>query len=147
MKITEKMYLLAKEIVCDYEQNNSNFLPLINKKEKVIIYNDPVVWCYNDCLEFFPQHLHPKKENTWLDTIDKLNRLDKVPFEHIVRITKLAREDEFISKKIFQSLPKLRQKPRGEEIYWITKWSENFKPSAKQKSASDILMERFQQNQ
>jgi hypothetical protein len=103
------------------------------------IFNEPkfskdVLNCYRVCLDYFPEHLHPKRESivkSWYSTIDKLNRIDKVPFSEIERITKLAREDEFTSKNIFHSLTKLRKKPKGEDIYWIVKWSEKFKPKTK----------------
>jgi hypothetical protein len=97
-------------------------------------FNKDVLNCYRVCLDYFPTHLHPKKESivkSWYSTIDKLNRIDKVPFSEIERITKLAREDEFTSKNIFHSLTKLRKKPKGEDIYWIVKWSEKFKPKTK----------------
>ena len=97
-------------------------------------FSKDVLNCYRVCLDYFPEHLHPKRESivkSWYSTIDKLNRIDKVPFSEIERITKLAREDEFTSKNIFHSLTKLRKKPKGEDIYWIVKWSEKFKPKTK----------------
>lgn len=106
-------------------------------KSKNIIektFSKDVLNCYRVCLDYFPTHLHPKRESivkNWYSTIDKLNRIDKVPFSEIERITKLAREDEFTSKNIFHSLTKLRKKPKGEDIYWIVKWSEKFKPKTK----------------
>ena len=78
--------------------------------------------CYNDCLKFFPEHLHPKKPETWLETIDKLHRIDGVPYDQIVLITKLTRANDFWSKN-FMSLTKLRKKNR-EEIAYIVVFNE-----------------------
>ena len=84
--------------------------------------------CLNNCLEFFPKHLHPKNKNTWLDTIEKLNRIDKVPFLEIERIVKATREDDFWGKN-FLSLTKLRKKK--DEVYYIVIFGEKFKQKDK----------------
>jgi hypothetical protein len=81
--------------------------------------------CLNNCLEFFPEHLHPKNKNTWLDTIEKLNRIDGVPFLEIERIVKAVREDPFWGKN-FLSMTKLRKKK--DEVYYIVIFGEKFKP-------------------
>jgi hypothetical protein len=94
---------------------------------KATLFKKPVVSCFDNCLKFFPENLHPKNQGSWLETIDKLNRLDKIPFSEIERITEAARKDEFISKNIFLSLPKLRTKNK-DKIYWIVVWFERFKP-------------------
>jgi hypothetical protein len=110
---------------------------------KATLFKKEVVDCYETCLTFFPEHLH-KNEQGSLDTIEKLNRIEKVPFEDIIRIVKATREDVFW-KKNFLSLTKLRKKKDG--VMYIVSFNEKFKPSAKQKSAADILMERYNQNQ
>ena len=81
--------------------------------------------CLNNCLKFFPEHLHPKNKNTWLDTIEKLNRIDGVPFLEIERIVKATREDPFWGKN-FLSMTKLRKKK--DEVYYIVIFGEKFKP-------------------
>jgi hypothetical protein len=114
-------------------------MKLSSKKE----FSSRVINCYKTCLTFFPEHLH-KNEQGSLDTIEKLNRIEKVPFEDIIRIVKAVREDVFW-KKNFLSLTKLRKKKDG--IMYIVSFNEKFKPDTKQRSASDILMERYNQNQ
>lgn len=84
--------------------------------------------CLKNCLKFFPEHLHPKNKNTWLDTIEKLNRIDGVPFLEIERIVKATREDPFWGKN-FLSMTKLRKKK--DEVYYIVIFGEKFKPKEK----------------
>lgn len=84
--------------------------------------------CLKNCLKFFPEHLHPKNKNTWLDTIEKLNRIDGVPFLEIERIVKATREDPFWGKN-FLSMTKLRKKK--DEVYYIVIFGEKFKPKDK----------------
>ena len=84
--------------------------------------------CLKNCLKFFPEHLHPKNKNSWLDTIEKLNRIDGVPFLEIERIVKATREDDFWSKN-FLSMTKLRKKK--DEVYYIVIFGEKFKQKEK----------------
>lgn len=160
--MVEKLYKLAKEFVKEYELNyipknqkndfqvgseiseeDANYLlDVVEKKEKE--YSEDVKMTYINCLEFFLEHLHPKtdnQKNSWLDTIDKLNRIDKIPFSEIERITKEARSDDFWSKN-FLSLTKLRLKNK-EKVPYIVVFNEKFKKSSKQEDASDILMRRY----
>jgi hypothetical protein len=81
--------------------------------------------CLNNCLKFFPERLHPKNKNTWLDTIEKLNRIDGVQLLEIERIVKATREDPFWGKN-FLSMTKLRKKK--DEVYYIVIFGEKFKP-------------------
>ena len=91
-------------------------------------YSNADIKCLLDCLKFFPEHLHPKKQESWLSVIDKLFRIDKVPYDEIVRITELARKDPFWSKN-FLSLTKLRKKK--DEVMYIVSFSEKFKAKEK----------------
>lgn len=103
-----------------------------NEDENIDIINntnEEVLNCYNNCLKYFSEELHPKKDtvkNKWLDTIDKLNRIDKIPFELIEEIVKRTREDAFWSKN-FLSINKLRQKDKN-DIPYITIFFNQFKP-------------------
>jgi hypothetical protein len=84
-------------------------------------YSIQVKECVRECIKSFPKHLHPKKDKEWLnvlDTIDKLNRIELLPFEAIVNIVKKTREDSFWSSN-FLSLNKLRKRNK-EGIYYIT---------------------------
>tara|TARA_R110000851_G_scaffold142856_2_gene281679 strand:- start:186 stop:887 length:702 start_codon:yes stop_codon:yes gene_type:complete len=100
------------------------YLP--EKTEKV--FPMEILNCFDNCLKFFPEHLHPKNQKTWIDTIEKLNRIDKIPFSEIERIVKATREDTFWSQN-FLSMTKLRKKK--DEVYYIVIFGEKFKPKEK----------------
>lgn len=107
--------------------NVTDIVTVNDKKESTTVYPKEVNDCYLRCLKFFPDQLKPKNkkiQNKWLDTIDKLNRIDNVPFDLIVDIVKKTREDEFWSKN-FLSLTKLRQKKDG--VMYIVSFNEKFK--------------------
>lgn len=96
-----------------------------NESENGIEYSNEVKNCFKQCLTYFPEQLYPKKPNTWLETIDKLQRIDKVPFDKIVEITSLTRKNDFWSKN-FLSLTKLRKK-NGDDIPYIVVFNEQLK--------------------
>jgi hypothetical protein len=154
MKITEKMYLLAKEVVKEYEslnlitKNLNDFqvvdpefigsfidgMPMTKKfndkseKEKLLLGNIDVYNCFEDCLEYFPDDLKPTMDKdifNWKDTIDKLNRLEHLPFDDIVLLVKSARQDPFWAKN-FLSITKLRRKDKDKIPYWKV-FAEKFK--------------------
>lgn len=84
----------------------------------------------SECLEYFPENLHPKTESqvdSWLDEIEKLNRIDKYSFAQIVGIVKGARENDFWRKN-FLSLTKLRKKNR-DQVAYIVVFEEQFDES------------------
>jgi hypothetical protein len=99
------------------------------KSSPVKEFSTKVILCLTKCLEFFPEHLHPKNKKTWLSVIEKLHRIDKVPYEEIVRLTELARKDSFWSKN-FLSLTKLRMKDK-QKVMYIVVFSEKFKAKEK----------------
>ena len=108
------------------------------KKEKV--YDDAVVWCYDDCLAFFPKELHPKDEKEWFEVIDKLNRIDGLEFSDISLIVKAVRNDKFWSKN-FLSLTKLRRKDKDKVMYWNV-FKEKFKfERSKSESTFDAMQQ------
>lgn len=91
-----------------------------NKPKNSTEFSEEVRICFRNCIDFFPDHYKPntkKKTENWMKTIDKLNRLDKIPFEAIEQITKWARSNDFWAKN-FQSLVKLRQKNK-QDVYYI----------------------------
>ena len=90
-----------------------------NNTDKV--YSKEIHDSYDKCILYFPEHLRPnneKKKNQWLDTIDKLERVDKIPFEIIENVVMKTRADEFWSKN-FLSLTKLRKKNRDDVMYIV----------------------------
>jgi len=94
---------------------------------------------FENCLNYFPEHLHPKNEkikNSWLDTIKKLNEIEKLPFEKIIEIVEKTRKDDFWSKN-FLSLQKLRKKNK-EGVLYIVVFNEQIKGPA-QKSLQDKI--------
>lgn len=98
-------------------------------------YSSEVKECVRECIKSFPKHLHPKKDKEWLnvlDTIDKLNRIELLPFEAIESIVKKTREDSFWSSN-FLSLNKLRKRNK-EGIYYITVFYEKLNNNNKSKS-------------
>lgn len=100
-------------------------------KNETVVFEKGVEKTFDRCLEFFPPHLHPKNPGPWMETIDKLNRIDKMPFEKIIEITQRTRSDDFWAKN-FLTLPKLRKKnPEG--IPYVVVFNEKLKPSNQNK--------------
>jgi len=140
MKITEKMYLLAKEIVKEYEGLQKE--PKTEKKQ-INDYTTSVIECYEECVKEFPADLKPKDEKSqvkWLDVIDKLNRLDNLQFSDISLIVKTVRRDKFWSKN-FLTLRKLRRKNNDGVPYWKV-FREKFK---KEQSKSEQYKSAYEQ--
>lgn len=108
--------------------DNCGKLPFPGAEEKkVVSFSDEVVECYNEAIKHFEEHLHPneKAKEKWLDTLDKLNRIDKLPFEAILQIIIWARSNNFW-KTNFLSILKLRKKNR-EGVAYIIVFSEAMK--------------------
>jgi len=106
------------------KQGTTNQEPITNNK----VYSNEVHACYDKCLISFEKHLHPKNEKeklNWLDTIDKLNRIDGIELDLIARITKHIRKDAFWAKN-FLSLNKLR-KNNKDGIMFIVVFHEQLK--------------------
>jgi hypothetical protein len=91
-------------------------------------FSEEVYNCYENCLNFFPEHLHPngKLEQGWLETIEKLNRIEKIPFDVISEITQKTREDDFWAKN-FLTMNKLRQKNK-DGIMYVVVFNEKARP-------------------
>lgn len=111
----------------------------VNVNDIIKVYSKEIHTCYENCLNSFDLHLHPKNKNTWLSTIEKLERIDKIPFNHIERIVELIRKDDFWSKN-FLSLPKLRKKNKDGLMYVVvfneylkTKHNGNNTPTRREK--------------
>lgn len=120
-------------VVKDFEiikPNQTSIITQIEEKEKSSAqkekeYDYAVKTCFDVCLHYFPKHLHPKNKNNWLDVIEKLNRIDNIPFETITSITQWARNDNFW-KSNFLSLTKLRKNNR-DGIKYIIAFNEKMK--------------------
>ncbi|MFK5981429.1 MAG: hypothetical protein QM499_00830 [Flavobacteriaceae bacterium] len=94
------------------------------KKTKKV-FSEEVLKCFENCLLYFPKELHPKKRDSWLDTIEKLNRIDKYQFSEIEHIVESARSDDFWEKHFF-SILKLR-KLNPDNIKYIVVFQQKFK--------------------
>lgn len=95
-----------------HSKGNANRIDNNKINNNKIIYPKQVNDCFETCLKFFSKELHPqneKQKDQWLDTIDKLNRIDNIPFDMIEKIVAKATQDEFWCKN-FLSIRKLRQK-------------------------------------
>lgn len=104
------------------------------KKEKSMFitsdinFSKEVIDCYHNCIEYFNEDLKPKsvkEQDSWMDTIDKLNRLEHLQFSDIELLVKSARQDIFWSKN-FLSITKLRRKDKDKVPYWKV-FKEKFK--------------------
>lgn len=121
--------------------------PLTNNKEQINkeqVYTKDVHNCFKRCLTYFPNHLQPKKETEWLEVIDKLNRIDNIPYDAIEKITQGARKDDFWAKN-FLSLTKLRKKNK-DGIMYIVVFNEHLKSTTngKQGVTSKDLADAYQ---
>ncbi len=114
----------------------------VEEKVKVIVENKfspEVLNCYDALINFFPIQLQPEKKESWYSEIEKLNRIDKIPFELIIGIVKKTREDAFWSKN-FLSLTKLRKKNK-DGLKYIVVFNEKFNsvPQQEQKVGRQTL--------
>jgi len=79
---------------------------------KTKVYSQAIQDSYKRILVNFPTQLQPKNkktQNEWLDTLEKLERIDKIPLQEVEKIVKATRQDDFWAKN-FMSLTKLRKK-------------------------------------
>lgn len=118
---TNSTYVKSVEHTSTNSTVNVNDKVKVNVNDKVIkVYSDEVNSCYNNSIEFFPKILRPDtqaKKNRWLDTIDKLNRIDKLDFSEIEKIIEKGRNGK-LSKDWFHSMTKLRTDNRQGVKYW-----------------------------
>lgn len=132
-----KKYLRTKqgecvEICTDLEEH---LLKTKSKPKDPETYHKDAYFVYNVCLNYFDEHLHPKDSKTkrnWLQTIDGLLRIDKIPANELLSIIRKAREHDFWSKN-FLSITKLRKNNR-EGVKYIQVFYEQFKNNRKQVS-------------
>lgn len=130
---TKEQLEIIKELSLSFKEDKKDFDS----------YSSEVKECVRECIKSFPKHLHPKKDKEWLnvlDTIDKLNRIELLPFEAIQEIVKKTREDSFWSTN-FLSLNKLRKKNK-EGILYITVFYEQLSKN-KSKSVNTDNLQRI----
>ena len=116
---------------------NTNNRSIIRPKTKV--FSQDIINCLEACLRHFPDHLHPstpkQKENA-LETIKRLNKIDKLPFEVVEEIVSKTRGDKFWCKN-FLSINKLRKKNK-EGIMYVVVFNEAIKSKPKPKTFKEI---------
>lgn len=126
----------AKQVQAVNDNVNVNDTVNVNDNDSLNKeYSQEVFQTFDECLKYFESHLHPKTKpikNNWLDTIDKLNRIDQVPFENILEIVKKTREDDFWSRN-FLALTKLRKK-NGDGVMYAVVFNEKIKSDGNSKS-------------
>lgn len=116
----------------DFNLEDSSKPLKVEKTKKVALkkvkqWDEDVLNCHQAILNLFPSHLQPKSgtiEEEWIDTIDKLKRIDHVPLKRVYEIVKSVREDDFW-KGNFMSVTKLRTKNK-EKIPYIVVFNEKF---------------------
>jgi len=124
---------LSKQVK-DLQKENSKKVALKKVKE----WDQDVLNCTQAITKLFPDHLKPATINQtqkWIDTIDKLKRIEQIPLKRVYEIVKSVREDDFWSKN-FLSLAKLRKK-NGDDVMYIVVFNEKF-PNATDKSQSKL---------
>jgi len=124
---------LSKQVK-DLQKENSKKVALKKVKE----WDQDVLNCTQAITKLFPDHLKPATINQtqkWIDTIDKLKRIEQIPLKRVYEIVKSVREDDFWSKN-FLSLAKLRKK-NGDDVMYIVVFNEKF-PNAPDKAQSKI---------
>lgn len=120
---------LTKVTVCEYEryqdgqhtQQQTSNKPATTEKEYTIESIDNFTLKYKVILSLFPSKFQPQnksQQNAWVETLDKLVRLDGLDLDTIEKIIRWARADEFWSKN-FMTLIKLRQKNKEQIPYWL----------------------------
>ena len=94
----------------------------------------------NFACPLFPIEIRPKKpDKLWIDTIEKLIRIDGKQPEEIKAVIKWARSNDFWSKN-FLSLAKLR-KPNPEKVKYYDVFNENMKAESNGASTKGIPQE------
>lgn len=129
------------DLISNKEKSGKQNLPPSSKKE--VNFSPEVLNCFNDCIAFFEPHLRPKNINTWISEIEKLNRVDKIPFETITEIVKWAREDSFWSSN-FLSLLKLR-KTNKDGVKYIIVFNEGMNKNKPAKVSREDLIKSQQE--
>ena len=100
------------------------------------IFNKTVSEICNFAWPLFPKEIRPKeRDKKWIDTIDKLIRLDNKSPEEIRAVISWTRNDDFWSNN-FLSLTKLRSKKDGVKYYDIFNENRKSKSNGKRTEKS-----------
>jgi hypothetical protein len=102
------------------EEEYKKIKKIRNNKEKVEkTFSQETLNLYDSIIIFFDEDLRPSgaQKDKWLDTIDKLLRIDNISADKIISIIKRARMDAFWRQN-FLSIQKLRQKNKEGICYF-----------------------------
>jgi len=124
----------------DNNENNETNKPINNKKppKPKKVFSQDVFDCYYSILPHFDESTKPKENqvDSWLDTIEKLNRIDGYDFNDIIHLVSKTREDTFWQSN-FLSINKLRKKNKDGITYWNVFYNK-FKQTNNNNSSYDI---------
>ena len=115
-----------------YNNNNNNNIYInkysqVEKSKGLGDYSDLILKAYDHIVLLFPERFRPRSESkklTWLDTLDKLERLDGYSLQVVYYVAKKTREDEFWQTN-FMSITKLRMSNK-QGIKYIDYFKERF---------------------
>lgn len=99
----------------------------ITKNNKKKIFPEIVLSAFNHIQEQFPERYRPStkpQREKWLDTIDKLNRIDGVSPRKLYLLIREVRKDDFW-KENFLTVQKLRQRNK-QGVLWIDVFMERY---------------------
>ncbi|MCX6303296.1 MAG: hypothetical protein NTW82_14055 [Bacteroidia bacterium] len=109
--------ITKKNVTSDILPSPENFLNDSDLTKEI----NPAEILYDEITQFFPEDLRPKtqkQKSAWIDTLDKLMRIDGHSAEEIKKVIRKTRENDFW-KSNFLSVLKLRKKNK-EEIFYYT---------------------------
>jgi len=113
------------------------------KKEKTIEFSEEAKKLYDQVVLFFSEDLRPKNNKQkveWIDTLDKLIRIDQKTPETISKVIEAARKDDFWNKN-FLSVLKLRKK-NGEAIMYFTVFEKSISKNGRNSHSDERCPER-----
>lgn len=113
-----------------HQRNNNKINKIsnkINKNNKKKIYPEIVLNAFDHIQQQFPERYRPSTESQkdkWLDTIEKLNRIDGVSPRKLYLLIKEIRKDDFWQQN-FLTVQKLRQRNK-QGVLWIDVFMERY---------------------
>ena len=114
--------------VSDSVSDSDSVSGIDRKKKEEKDYPIEVYQVFDVCVKFFEDNYKPKTDKAksiWLDSIDKLHRIDGYSYRTIYDIAKRAKADPFWTKQV-QSIYYLRKNNKN-GIKYIVVFSEQFK--------------------
>ncbi len=123
-QLTNNQPTINQQLTTNKNENNK-----VNNKEKK--YSSEILNFYNEIVGLFPERAQPKnksQKNTWLETLSKLQTIEKYSLPELKKIIKSTRKNSFWAKN-FLSANKLRNKNK-EGVMWVHVFAEIAKNEA-----------------